>query len=128
MVEKTSTTILRKKEYYVFTDSRCPSHFIENFGDRAFYLRKSRHGGYTMNDSWLIGGDPLWEINEKNLTDIANATFDSLLKQIKEDEKEEAISKHSMGACPDCGAPIGLLGRGFEKIFGKNHDCKGFSA
>ena len=127
------TTKMQKKDYFVFTDSRVSTHFIENFGERDFYLKTGRSGGYRKSSGWLVNGDPFWEVEEKVLTDIAQRMFDDLLKEREQEKKEEeqvlgVPGKRPWGSCQDCGAPIGLLGRGFEKIFGKHHDCKVFSS
>lgn len=134
--QTTNTTTLTKGTYYIFTDSRVKDVFIENFGDRVFYSRRTRGGSYSTWANTLVGGNPDWEISESTLQSIAHDIFGRIIENRAQEAAEEEAQKpkkeqrfgtpgnRPSWTCQDCGAGIGFLGRGFEKIFGKNHTCQ----
>jgi hypothetical protein len=130
------TTKLRRATYYVFTDSRVNDLFIENFGDRDFYSRRSHGGGFSTWSNTLVSGNPDWEITEEVLTSIAHDIFNKIIerreREAAEEEAEKPKNEKCFGTpgnrpkwtCQDCGLGIGYLGRCFEAVFGKNHSCQ----
>ncbi len=114
----TSTTKMAKKQYFVFTDSRLNDVFIENFGDRVFYSRRARGGNYATWNNILINGNLDWEINEKHLTNIAADIFGKILEIRQKEEAEQLASRTKKDV------RFGVLGRCFQAVFGKTHDCQ----
>jgi hypothetical protein len=133
----TSTTKMTKATYFMFTDSRVRDLFIENFGDRTFYSRRTHGTGFSTWSDTLVSGSPDWEITEETLTSIAHDIFNVIIERREKETAEKAEAekpkkKRHFGTsgnrpkwtCQDCGLGIGYLGRFFEALFGKTHSCQ----
>ena len=136
MKNSEQTTKIVKGQYYIFTDSRVNDLFLENFGDRVFYSRRTRGGSYSTWANTLVNGNPDWEMNEETLIGIAKDIFTTILKGRAKEAAEEEAQKPKKNVkfgtpgnrpswtCQDCGAGIGYFGRCFEKLFWKTHSCQ----
>ena len=75
---------LIEKNYYLITrpDTKLS---VVNHKDRAFYLMGKFQHGYSVHTGATINGDPYWEINEKNILQIADL--------ILEEEVQKSLPK-----------------------------------
>jgi len=119
-VEPKVESVLKEKKWYIITHPELSSWRVENFGDREFKLRSGSRSWEIMTGT--VGGDPYWEINERNILLLADHILREKLKEIKKPEKQESEKspeKTSKSLMDQVFGKDGL----FHKIFGKTNEA-----